>query len=222
MRLRYIVMAAVFGTFGILVGVFFTVFLHTNPPPLTAEATSNTSQGLPVQNVTLTTVGAVGAGPHPNWVSYLPTTFIYAKANTVIHMEIDQQDGDSGVRNQYVALVRGVWTTDANGNTLQNTVSVKTWQGKPKITQYQVLNPDDSNYGPAHSFTIPDLGVSVPLMGVANPDGTQTNVITFDFKVPGPGLYRWQCFVPCAAGTLYGNGGPMQTLGYMDGELVVS
>ncbi len=36
-----------------------------------------------------------------------------------------------------------------------------------------------------------------------------------------PGHYRWQCFVPCAAGLLYGFGGPMQTIGYMDGFLDV-
>jgi hypothetical protein len=47
------------------------------------------------------------------------------------------------------------------------------------------------------------------------------NVITFSFKTKGPGIYRWQCFVPCAAGTLFGNGGPMSTFGYMGGELIV-
>ncbi len=36
-----------------------------------------------------------------------------------------------------------------------------------------------------------------------------------------PGHYRWQCFVPCAAGFIYGFGGPMQTIGYMDGFLNV-
>ena len=36
-----------------------------------------------------------------------------------------------------------------------------------------------------------------------------------------PGHYRWQCFVPCAAGFLYGFGGPMQTIGYMDGFMNV-
>ena len=35
------------------------------------------------------------------------------------------------------------------------------------------------------------------------------------------GSYRWQCFVPCAAGWIYGFGGPMQTIGYMDGFINV-
>ena len=43
----------------------------------------------------------------------------------------------------------------------------------------------------------------------------------FTFRTGKPGHYRWQCFVPCAAGFLYGFGGPMQTIGYMDGFLNV-
>jgi hypothetical protein len=39
---------------------------------------------------------------------------------------------------------------------------------------------------------------------------------------PGPGTYRWQCFVPCAAGFILGNGGPMQTIGWMDGLIEVT
>ncbi len=39
---------------------------------------------------------------------------------------------------------------------------------------------------------------------------------------PGPGTYRWQCFVPCAAAFIFGNGGPMQTIGWMSGLLEVS
>jgi len=46
--------------------------------------------------------------------------------------------------------------------------------------------------------------------------------VQFEFIAPPQGTYRWQCFVPCAAGTLFGNGGPMQTLGYMAGEMTVS
>jgi hypothetical protein len=38
---------------------------------------------------------------------------------------------------------------------------------------------------------------------------------------PGKGTYRWQCFVPCAAGFYLGFGGPMQTIGWMSGEIEV-
>jgi hypothetical protein len=35
------------------------------------------------------------------------------------------------------------------------------------------------------------------------------------------GVFRWRCIVPCGFG-LYGNGGPMQALGYMDGLITVT
>ena len=41
---------------------------------------------------------------------------------------------------------------------------------------------------------------------------------TFSFMSPSQtGSYRWQCLVPCGGGYLDGNGGPMQTLGWMAG-----
>jgi len=36
-----------------------------------------------------------------------------------------------------------------------------------------------------------------------------------------PGKLRWQCFVPCAFGFPLGFGGPMQSIGWMDGYLMV-
>ena len=81
-------------------------------------------------------------------------------------------------------------------------------------------------------FAIPQIGLSVPLPGVpATPRTCARNApcslshahhtITFTFRTPGKGLYRWQCFVPCAAGFIQGFGGPMQTVGYMDGFIKV-
>ena len=38
---------------------------------------------------------------------------------------------------------------------------------------------------------------------------------------PHGGIFRWQCFVPCGGGFIDGNGGPMQTIGYMTGNMEV-
>ena len=85
----------------------------------------------------------------------------------------------------------------------------------------------------AHTFAIPQLGVLVPLEGVPDnaknqcgfaPCDSKTmahNTIAFTFRTGKRGKYRWQCFVPCAAGFMYGFGGPMQTIGYMDGFINV-
>jgi hypothetical protein len=47
-------------------------------------------------------------------------------------------------------------------------------------------------------------------------------VESFSFRVPDhAGIYRWQCYVPCGGGFIDGNGGPMQTIGYMTGNMEV-
>ncbi|MFZ0920511.1 MAG: hypothetical protein WB807_10825 [Candidatus Dormiibacterota bacterium] len=208
MRSRFWILVAGVVVAGVLVGFFVTRFLNPTPPQIAATTTSTTLQGRPVVSFNLTTVASVGTagqgnGEHPNWVGYLPTTYLKVPAGAVVHMTIDQQDGQTGLRNEYLGLVRG---TINNQMTLNGKVA-------------SVLDPSLA----AHTFTIPDLGVSVPLEGVpSNAAANAQEVIQFDFVVPDtPGLFRWQCFVPCAAGTLYGNGGPMQTLGYMAGELQV-
>jgi hypothetical protein len=171
-------------------------------------------------NIHLETVGAVGTAnewprpndPHPDWVGYLPTTILKVPAYSTIHMQIDQEDSPTGLRNPFWGKVFGT-----EGGMMH--VTYFDDQGNPQEGDMTAIDPTQA----AHTFAIPDLGVFVPLLGVnpAAPAGS-TNVITFSFKTEGPGIYHWQCFVPCAAQTVFNNGGPMQTLGYMAGELIVS
>lgn len=186
--------------------------------------THTQAQGQPV-HLTVQTVGTIGFGTHPSWVSYLvkdPTTGKWVQdtswelpANTVIDMTDYQYDSGSPLRNQEWGQVQGV----INGSATIN--------GK----SFNVYNSYAAN-GVGHTFSIPQLDVSVPLVGV-NPNATNDcnaapcttnyvhNIIKFSFKTPGPGSYYWQCFVPCGAGYLFGNGGPMSTQNYMGGELEV-
>jgi hypothetical protein len=150
--------------------------------------------------------------PHPDWVAYLPTTILKVPANATINMTIDQEDGASGLRNPFWGKVQGT-----DGGKVH--VTYFDDKGNPQEGDMTSIDPTTA----AHTFAIPDLGVFVPLLGVSdNAPAGSTNVITFSFKTRGPGVYHWQCFVPCAAGTVFNNGGPMQTLGYMTGELIVS
>ena len=169
--------------------------------------------------LTLQTVAAIGPNlnpSHPDWVSYLVqtkgkwvhTTDFTVPANSIVHVTIYQYDGASGLRNPYLAEPQGTIG------------GIEIVDGKP----VQAINPDDAS----HTFAVPELGVFVPLPGI--PDSAKNpcaaapcdfssdhHTITFSFRTGKKGRYHWQCFVPCAAGTLTGNGGPMQTLGYMDG-----
>jgi hypothetical protein len=205
---------------GILVGAgliayYIVGYLMATPPVIAATGTA------PSVQLTLQTVASFGHKPHPDWVSYLVknpagkwvhSTIFRVPANSVVKMTILQYDTATGLRNPFWGLPEG---------TIGGTMMVN---GKP----LKKLNPDLAS----HTFAIPDLGVTVPLKGVADNAKNQCsvtpctlaeahNTITFSFRTGKRGTYRWQCFVPCAAGFMLGFGGPMQTLGWMDGLLEV-
>ena len=80
--------------------------------------------------------------------------------------------------------------------------------GKP----YSSLAPDRI----AHTFTIMQLHINVPLPG----DGKESDTISFTFHTGKAGTYTFQCFDPCGTGKS-GFEGPMMTKGYMVGTLSV-
>ncbi|MGA8723706.1 MAG: hypothetical protein WB565_01570 [Acidimicrobiales bacterium] len=203
----------------VVAAVVLIVNLLGTPP--TVEFTSQ-GTGQPV-NVTFQTVGSIGFGSHPTWVSYLlknpqgqweHTTVFQVPEHTRVNMTIYNYDSGSPLRNQQLGQVTGT------------TGNVALLNGKA----FRVIDSNSGN-GFGHTFTIPSLGINVPLYGNdpnANlcstaPCNTSSpnNVIRFSFVTPGPGNYRFQCFVPCGAGWLFGNGGPMSTLGYMGGFMKV-
>ncbi len=207
---RLSVVAGVVVATVIAIVAFVGLFMLPRPGTLDARSAS----------IHLETVAAVGQAnewprpndPHPDWVGYLPTTIITVPANATINVTIDQEDGASGLRNPFWSKVQGT-----DGGKLHITYFDS--KGNPQEGDMTSIDPTAA----AHTFAIPDLGVFVPLLGVdpAAPAGS-TNVITFSFKTHGPGVYHWQCFVPCGAKTIFNNGGPMQTLGYMGGQLIVT
>jgi len=177
-----------------------------------------------VVDLTVQTVGSIGYGAHPTWVSYMVkapsghwvhSTIWQVPANTRVDLTIEQFDSGSPLRNQEWGQVQGT-------------------RGDVEYLNGKAISTYDSytGNGVGHTFTIPGLGVSVPLVGVsgsANLCGEAPcslsqphNTIKVSFRTHGPGEYSWQCFVPCGLGYLYGNGGPMSTLGYMGGFLDVT
>ena len=200
---------------GVLIGAY-VAFLTGGPTPYRVPVAG--AAGGRSASLTLQTVAAVGSklSPNKNWVSYLVrehgvwhrSTVWTLPANALIHVTVYQYDGKSGLRNPFLAQARGV----VGGSFTLNGTSMS------------AINPDDAS----HTFAIPQLGVIVPLAGVGDNAKNQCedapcalstahNTITFTFRTGKKGHYRWQCFVPCAAGFYYGFGGPMQTIGYMDG-----
>ena len=197
-----------------LLAFYIVGYLVVEPPNVQAAGQR------PQAHLTLQTVASIGFGPHPDWVSYLAkepggswvhSTVLSVPANSLVTVTVYQYDTATGLRNPYWGGPRGI-------------VGLMTVDGKPTAT----LDPDLAS----HTFAIPELGVSVPLAGVADNAKNQCSAapctlaeahrtITFTFRTGKAGTYRWQCFVPCAAGFILGFGGPMQSLGYMDGLLHV-
>jgi len=198
-------------------------FLTPGTPGGVVNFMSSQPAGQPV-NLALQTVGSIGFGAHPTWVSYMtknPSTSKWEHqstwllpAHTLVNVTIYQYDSGSPLRNQEWGQVQG---------TVGNTATLN---GAP----FSVYNSNTGN-GVGHTFAVPSIGLSVPLIGVNGnatlcgvaPCGTSNphNTITFSFRTPGAGSYNWQCFVPCGLGYLYGNGGPMSTQDYMGGFLEV-
>jgi hypothetical protein len=198
-----------------LIAYYILAYLVMRPPDVRAAGSA------PHAHLTLQTVAALGFGPHPDWVSYLAkndqgtwehTTILKVPANSLVTLTILQYDTATGLRNPYFGGPRGI-------------VGDMTIDGKTVKT----LDPDLAS----HTFAIPDLGVSVPLQGVPDKAKNQCSLapctlqeahttVVFTFRTGRKGTYRWQCFVPCAAGFILGFGGPMQSLGYMDGYLKVA
>ncbi len=201
----------------VAVALYVGLFLTEGPP---AASALSTSAG---PHLYLATVPASkGNDAHSTWVSYYSidandshwrhaTTYVLP-ANTLVHVTIYTFDSQTGLRNPFIGQATGT----VGGSFVLD--------GKPT----KAINPD----GASHVFAIPEMGVSVPLEGVSSsaknpcsnapcPLSNDHTTTSFTFRTPGKGLYRWQCFVPCAAGFIQGLGGPMQTDGYMGGFIKV-
>jgi hypothetical protein len=201
----------------VVIGLYIGLYLVNVPGSSAAVQSSSGAQ------LYLGTVPAAAQDdPHNTWVSYYAVdansgnwrhnTTYELPANTLVHVTIYNYDSASGLRNP--------WFGQASGTV----GGFMTLNGKPT----RGIDPTTAS----HVFSIPQIGLAVPLQGVSasakNPcsnapcslsnDHTTTS---FTFRTPGKGLYRWQCFVPCAAGYISGFGGPMQTVGYMDGYMKV-
>lgn len=206
---------------GVLIALYVAKWATVFPKAVAATPTPAAVGG--GTHLTLQTVGKIGpkySPSHPDWVSYLVqskgewvrSTIFTVPAYSVVHVTVYQYDTETGFRNPFLSQVQG---------TIGGTETV---DGKV----VRSIEPESA----AHSFAVPELGIFVPLPGISESAKNACefapcqvsmahHTIEFSFRTGKKGRYHWQCFVPCAAGFLDGNGGPMQTLGYMDGFLDV-
>jgi hypothetical protein len=219
-------------------GAVFIVLHYIGSPGLAVVDYTSMAHGGQV-NVVLQEDPQNNSATKPDWVSYfvqdpathqwLHTTLFKVPANTRVNMTILGYDGCTPLRNNFWSQVLG---------TIGGTATVQQFKdtGQPlgSTQNLSVINSwAHCNVG--HTFAIPDLNLFVP---VASPDAQLSanslcssspctsgpySLEKFSFMTPRQGaVYRWQCFVPCGGGFLDGNSGPMQTEGFMVGEMVVA
>jgi hypothetical protein len=211
------------------VAIFVVVHYFLGGPPtvdFTSDVTADTGATVHVvmQEDPQNTVST-----HPDWVSYfiqdpkthawIHTTVFKVPAGSKIDMTIYGYDGCTPLRNPYWGLVTGTIG------------DVEYVNGKPikELNSWAACNV-------AHTFSIPTLNINVPM---ASPSLSQSGTnafcgtspctpasvhrtMTFSFMSPRTtGEYFWQCRIPCGGGFIDGFGGPMQTIGFMTGNMEV-
>lgn len=221
LRVVFLSVAFVIVVVGAIVGV--NRYFLSVPP--TVDFTGGSGQAV---NVVMQEDAQTTIGKQPDWVSYfiqdpntkqwVHTTLFKVPAGARVNITVLGYDGCTPLRNPYWGQVTG---------TIGNVEYVN---GKPVSTL-------DSwgSCSVGHTFSIPGINLNVP---IASPttlsannnlcgtspctSGPRQNV-TFSFTAPKvAGDYFWQCRVPCGLGYLDGFGGPMQTLGYMTGDMEVA
>jgi hypothetical protein len=222
----------------VVAGAVYVVahFIVASPP--TVDYTGAAHGG--VVNVVLQEDPQNNSSSVPDWVSYyvmkpganpfeqsswVHTTLFSVPAGTRVNMTIYGYDGCTPPRNNFWAQVQGTL-----GGVIAFRQYKDTNQPKGPVHVTSTLN-GWSHCAVGHTFAIPSLHLFVP---VGSPDASAQlcgdspcvsgpyTLQKFSFMTPSHGGYfRWQCFVPCGGGLLDGNGGPMQTLGYMTGQMNV-
>jgi hypothetical protein len=217
----------------VVVGAAFIVvhYLLGSPPTVSYSASGG------VVNVMLQEDPQNNTASQPQWVSYyvqdptskqwVHTTLFSIPKGTTVHMTILGYDGCTPLRNNFWSQVQG---------TIGGTVNLSVVNNKGVATPARPVSVINSWGGctVAHTFAIPALNLFIPV-GSPNAIDSVNNlcstspctsgphaVETFSFKAPDHGgIFRWQCLVPCGGGYLDGNGGPMQTFGFMTGNMEV-
>ena len=225
----------------VVAGAVFVVIHYIVGGPPTVDYTSMAHGG--AVNVVLQEDPQNTVSSHPDWVSYfvqdpstrqwVHTTLFKVPAHTQVNMTILGYDGCTALRNNYWSKIQG---TFGNSVTVQQFKNVGQPLGPPR--RFSLIN-SWSNCNVAHTFAIPGLHLFVPVASPITalfntvPCGTSPctsgphSQVKFSFMTPAlrglsTAVFRWQCFVPCGGGFVFGNGGPMSTIGFMTGNMEVT
>ena len=171
----------------------------------TGASTPVATTAAPVaKTVNIEMIGKIDADKGPvgtftskeHWPAMAPSDLTFAKGDNVVLTikEYDNAPTALPAGSPYNAVAGGTMTLDGAATTTVSNTNI------------------------AHTFSIPELGINVPL-SKAPEGGVSTTVFTF--KVDKAGTFTWRCFTPCG-GAPKGMGGSMATKGWMQGNVIVS
>jgi hypothetical protein len=211
----------------VVAGITFVAlhFIAAQPPVMNYVPYASAGQ----VNIVLQTDPQNTVTNKPDWPSYfiqdpqnkqwVHTTYFAVPADTKVNVTIYAYDGCTPLRNPYFGKVTGT-IGDVEYINGKATSELNSWQ----------------ECSVQHTFTMPGLGINVPIASPTTlkenqnlcgtspctPSSGPHQVVQFSFMTPVKGgVFRWQCIIPCGLGYLDGNGGPMQTPGYMSGQMEV-
>ena len=207
---------------GVLIGLYVASWA-TSFPKTVAASSSATTTGVST-HLTLQTVAAVGpkySPAHPDWVSYL------VQSNGKWIHSTDYKVPANSDRARHRAAVRrrqrpaqpvplagpGHGRRDRDGRRQDGQRD----QPRRSLAHLRGAGTRASSCRCRASRKKPRTSANSRRARWPRPTARSPS----RFRTGKKGRYHWQCFVPCAAGFLTGGGGPMQTLGYMDGFLDV-
>lgn len=134
------------------------------------------------------------------WPEYVNSKNIVLPKNSTVVLTIDSHDDGAAPLPKNVIFYDKV----------MGTVGAKETAGGKSVS-------DVSNKVISHTFTIPQLGINLPIP--AAPTG-KVIVIQATIHTGKAGTYSWQCYAPCGTGK-NSEHGPMDAGGYMKGTVTI-
>ena len=197
--LAFVLVGVVFGLLGCLAissGTYFAL-----ATALGSHAAARTAYAAPLRHAQVNLNIVVNQpGMQKDWPGYAPSRLVIP-ANSIVTVTLRDYDlGDTPL------------PANSPFTTVQGTIGgFATADGKA----YTSLAPEKV----AHTFTVSQLHINVPLPG-DGPKGAAYDTVTFTIHTGKAGTYTFRCYDPCGTGSS-GWEGPMVTKGYMTGTLVV-
>lgn len=158
-------------------------------------------QARPADHVALDILPVKPGGPPQNYASYVPATSLTVPAHSLVTVTVRNFDLDASPAPAGFPYAQ-----------VQGTIGRVAYADGTAYASLDRMNI-------AHTFTIPQLHVNVPIPGHIAAGKTYVTV-TFSFRTGASGRYDWGCFAPCGDGQ-GGLGGPMADEAYMRGTLLV-